>query len=505
MVLLHHPLLRKRLKKNRKTKDSYFLIPTMTMIWTFMLLVGVMKERPVIDRYQDRLYNNDGHGKFKLNNNALPSTVASGSCVRAADYDADGDLDLFVGGRVVAGSYPLPSESYLLRNDKGKFTDVTAEVSKHLKYSGMITDALWSDFDGDNKIDLIVAGEFMPVMLYKNTANKLVRIEDTGFENYSGWWNSITGADFDKDGDTDYIIGNLGLNNYYNISDSQPLRVYAKDFDSNESVDAIVSCYFKSEEEDMQEYPVHFWDELNSQSPKFRNQFSSYKQYGKTSMENLLRPYDTTGMLVLKVNYANTSYAENIGKGKFTLRPLPRLAQVAPINGLVTMDVNSDGNLDVFMSGNDYGNEVFSGRYDAGTGLLLLGKGNGEFDVVPSVTSGFKVNGDAKALAKLKGGSGNELLLATQNLDSLRAFTNSEQLDLQRVFQPLPFDSWAELDYENGKKEKVEFYYGSGYLSQSTRSLIISQTVAEIIVYDFKGNQRTIEYGQLAFAESKKN
>lgn len=454
-------------------------------------------------RYQDRLYSNDGKGKFTLNSNTLPRTIASGSCVRAGDYDADGDLDLFIGGRVVAGSYPMPPESYLLRNDQGKFTNATPETSPGLSQVGMITDALWTDFDSDSKIDLIVVGEFMPITLYKNTGSTLVRVEQSGLENYSGWWNSIAGADFDKDGDTDYIVGNLGLNNFYNISDKQPLRVYAKDFDANESVDAILSCYFKSEEGGMREYPVHFWDELNSQSPKFRNQFSSYKKYGSTSMESLLKPYDTAGMLVLKANYSQTSYAENKGNGKFLLKALPRLAQVSPINGMVITDLNADGNLDVMITGNDYGNEVFSGRYDACTGLVLLGNGNGEFEVIPSARSGFKVDGDAKAFGKLKSVLGNELLISTQNLDSLRIFRRSQDTENQRFFQPSMLDSWAELDYENGKKERVEFYYGSGYLSQSTRSLVIPRTVTKIVVFDFKGNQRSIEYNQLAFTAKR--
>jgi enediyne biosynthesis protein E4 len=353
---------------------------------------------------------------------------------------------------------------------------------------------------------LIVVGEFMSITLYKNTGSALSRVEESGLENYSGWWNSIAGADFDKDGDTDYIVGNLGLNNYYNISDKQPLRVYAKDFDANESVDAILSCYFKSEEGNMREYPVHFWDELNSQSPKFRNQFSSYKQYGATTMDKLLKPCDTTGMLVLKVNYSQTSYVENKGNGKFLLKPLPKMAQVSPINGMAITDLNSDGNLDVMMTGNDYGNEVFSGRYDACTGLVLLGDGNGEFKVISSAQSGFKVNGDGKAMGKLKSALGIELLIATQNLDSLRIFISSHDQGNQRSFQPSKLDTWAELDHENGKKERVEFYYGSGYLSQSTRSLVIPRTVTKLIVHDFKGNQRSIAYSELAFtAKSEKS
>lgn len=448
--------------------------------------------------YEDRFFNNDGKGNFTFNREALPSTIASGSCVRAADFDADGDLDLFIGGRVIAGSYPVAPESYLLKNNNGKFVNVTDQFSEGLRYAGMISDALWTDFNSDNKMDLIVAGEFMPIIAFKNTGSKLVRVEDSGLEKFSGWWNSITGADFDKDGDTDYVAGNLGLNNYYHMSDEQPLRVYAKDFDDNGSIDAIVSCYFKSEEGDMREYPVHFWDELNSQSPKFRNQFSSYKQYGRASMDILLKPYDTTGMIVLAANFSQTSYIENLGDGRFSVKPLPKSVQVSPANGMITTDVNGDGHTDIVMTGNDYGNEVFAGRYDAGTGWVLLGDGLGNFNVIPSVKSGFKVDGDAKALAKLRSASGNEVFIATQNIDSLRVFTTIENGQAQRFFQPLAGERFAELIYENGKKEKVEFYYGSGYLAQSSRSINVPPTVTKIVAYDAKANQRDVLYNQLA-------
>jgi hypothetical protein len=450
------------------------------------------------DRYEDRLYINDGRGNFKRTNDTLPSTIASGSCVRAADFDGDGDLDLFVGGRVIAGSYPLAPESYLLRNDNGKFSDVTDDVAEGLKHVGMITDAMWTDFDGDNKIDLMLAGEFMPVTLFRNTGSGFSKVKDSGLENHSGWWNSISSADLDKDGDSDYIIGNLGLNNYYKVSGDQPLRVYANDFDLNGSMDAIISCYFKSEEGDMREYPIHFWDELNSQSPKFRKQFSSYKQYGAASMDMLLKPHDTTGMLVLKANYFESSYVENLGNGKFSIRPLPKVAQLAPVNGTAIADVNSDGNLDVLIIGNDYGNEVFSGRYDAGTGLVLLSDGKGDFIPVLPVKSGFRVDGDAKALAKLRTASGGELFIATQNRDSLRVFQAINQSRPPRFFRPLPFDSRAEFEYDAGKKEMVEFCYGSGYLAQSTRSVQVPPTVQRIVVYDTNGNQRSIAYDQLA-------
>jgi enediyne biosynthesis protein E4 len=448
------------------------------------------------DRYQDRFYTNDGKGKFTLETNALPKTTGSGSCVRAADVDADGDLDLFVGSRVLTGSYPLSPESYLLRNENGKFVNATDEICADLKSAGMITDALWTDYNNDNKTDLIVVGEFMSITVFRNEGTKLVKATNTGLENFHGWWNSIAGCDFDKDGDVDYVVGNLGTNNYYSISDKYPLRVYAKDFDTNESIDAIISCYFKSESGELLEYPVHSWDELYAQSPKFRNQFSSFRQYGLTTLETLLKPYDQTGMLVLHANYQYTSYIGNKGDGTFSITPLPQMSQVAPVNGILITDVNADGRQDVMLTGNDYGNEVFSGRHDAFTGLILLGDGKGKFTSVPAGKSGFLVNGDAKALARINAVNG-ELFIATQNIDSIRVFTSASENNTY-AFQPMLTDCWAELTHSDGKKEKMEFYYGSGYLSQSSRSQQIPASVKEMIVYDFAGNRRIIDQNKLA-------
>ncbi|MGC3944091.1 MAG: VCBS repeat-containing protein [Chryseolinea sp.] len=448
-------------------------------------------------RYEDRLYRNDGRGQFTFVAEALPGTSASGSCVRAADFDDDGDIDLFVGGRVIAGAYPLAPDSYVLRNDNGTFTDITDSYAPSLRKIGMVTDALWTDFNNDGKIDLLVLGEFMAIVPFANNGTSLQLVNNSGLEEHVGWWNSLAAADFDGDGDTDYIAGNLGTNNYYHFSTETPLRVYAKDFDSNGSIDAILSCYFMSEQGTKDEFPVHFWDELNGQSPRFRKQFSSYKQYGRANMKSLLAPYDQSNMLVLMANYTHSAYVENKGDGKFVLTALPAEVQVAPVNGMVVSDVNGDERPDVLLIGNDYGNEVFSGRMDAFDGGVLLNDGKGSFRFRNAVETEFKVTGDAKSLARLRTADERELVIATQNQDSVRAFVFSDDRQL-RYFDPNVTDEWAVIEFHNGAKQRVEFYFGSGYLSQSSRSISVSKQAAKMTVYDYVGKSRLIDMNQLA-------
>lgn len=450
---------------------------------------GSYEFEPGSIHYQDRLYKNDGKGNFLLDKNALPKITASGSCIRAADYDGDGDLDLFVGGKVAPGSYPFPDESYLLRNDHGVFSNVTNEVCADLVKPGMVKDALWTDFDNDGKIDLVLVGEFMSVSFYKNIGSKFEKIE-SGIDNYKGWFNSITGGDFDNDGDTDYFVGNLGLNNYYNTSFDQPVTVCAKDFDGNGSTDAIISCYVRAEDGTMKSYPVHFWDDMNSQSPKFRKKFTKYQDFAKVTTDQFFTSEELQGAITLEANYMSTSYVENLGNGKFKIHQLPILVQVAPVNGIIPYDINNDGNLDVFMVGNDYGNEPTVGQDDAFTGLVLLGDGKGSFEVKSSASSGFSVTGDAKSLARIAGVNG-DLFVATQNRDSLKVFGSTGSEILEELV-PQALDTRAEFSFEDGRKQKIEFYYGSGYLSQSTRRARVPKGVKKIIIYDSKGDIRNV-------------
>jgi hypothetical protein len=440
----------------------------------------------------DRLLLNDGKGNLKEAVNALPDTGASGSCVRAADFDVDGDLDLFVGGRVVPGAYPMPARSYILRNEGGKFIDVTTEVCPALELPGLVVDALWSDYDGDGKRDLVVVGEFMPVMFYHNDGGTFSTAPSTGIENQAGWWNSIVSADYDHDGDVDYAVGNVGWNNNYQVSAGYPLKVFAKDFDGNGSVDPVMACYMRESMDDTvkQLFPVHFWDEMNSQSPAFRRKFTRYKQFGKATVDVLLTQAELAGAVVLEANRMGSVYIENLGAGKFAMRDLPVSAQVSPVYGMVAEDVNGDGNADLLIVGNDYGNEVFAGKYDAGVGGLLIGKGDGTFDFRHARETGFLVPGDAKALVKLATLEGS-YYIASQNKGRLLAFQRVKD-DLV-TFTPGADDSWAEFTSPDGRRTRVELHYGSGYLSQSSRVISIPKNTVELKIFDWGGKSRTVK------------
>jgi hypothetical protein len=357
----------------------------------------------------------------------------------------------------------------------------------------MVTDGLWTDFNGDGKVDLVVVGEFMPVTFFVSDGARLTPAANTGLEGITGWWTSITGGDFDNDGDIDYMVGNLGLNNSYQVKREYPIKLIAKDFDGNGSIDPVMACYMReSMDSDVRYlYPVHFWDVLNSQSPKFRNKYSRFSEYSMVTMDQVLTPEELDGAIVLEANEMASSYVENRGDGTFVMRALPMLAQVSPVLGMVTADINDDGNLDVMLVGNDYGNEVFAGRLDALTGLIMVGKGDGNFALLPTSETGFYVSGDAKALVKLYLSDQTEVVIASQNRDSLAVFRRA--LPPQAKMIPVgAMDSYAIMERDGGQKSRVEFYYGSGYLSQSSRKLVVPSGTVKVTIVSFNGASRTI-------------
>jgi enediyne biosynthesis protein E4 len=427
--------------------------------------------------YQDRFYRNSGKGKFEFDASALPELTSSGSCVGANDFDHDGDLDLFVGGRVVPMRYPETPESYLLVNrGDGKFDNKTSTFSSALGSVGMVTSAIWSDVNNDNWTDLVVVGEWMPITFFINEKGKsFARLT---LENSAGWWNSISGGDFDNDGDIDYIAGNLGLNSIYKASVSEPVTVYAKDFDNNGSVDPILCRYIQGKE-----HPVHPREALTGQIPSLRGVALRYALYGGMGIHDLFSKEKFENSVVLKSTMFASVYIQNNGNNKFEIKPLPSEAQFSPMFGIAITDLDEDGNLDILSVGNSYASEVLSGYYDAGIGNYLQGDGKGNFNAVPVARSGFFVDGDAKSMAKLISKEGRELLLVTQNRDSLKVFMKPGEISREpgSVVRLEPGDDYAIVELANGKKRKEELYLGDGYLSSSSRAIIKNKNISKII------------------------
>ena len=443
---------------------------------------------------QDRLFINDGTGKFKKATNALPKEVVNGSCVRASDFDKDGDLDLFVGGRVVSGAYPSNPKSFIYKNVGGKFIDVTQQLCPQLQNIGMITDALWSDFDKDGKLDLVLAGEWMPITFLKNTGTSFVSINKTsGISAHVGWWNSLVSGDFDNDGDIDYIAGNLGLNSVYRATPKEPMTILAKDMDNNNSIDAMLFCYLKGADGIRRQYPMHTRDDLSSQLVSIRKKFPTYKSYGLASVKDLWSEKDRLNAISKTANDLRSSFINNKGNGQFELTPLPLKAQAAPLYGMISEDINGDGNLDLLLVGNDFGMEPGSGRHDAFNGLALLGDGTGNFKELPVTESGFFVKGDAKGLAKVHTAKGGDIFIATQNQDSVVVMKNLALASDNAAWLPLKADDFcADILYKDGKRRRMEFYYGSGFLSQSSRRLFVEKNVSKITITNYKGQKRDV-------------
>ena len=439
--------------------------------------------------YLDHLYLNDGKGKFIEAIDALPKIVQSGSCVIASDYDHDGDLDLFIGGRLIPGRYPTAADSYLLRNDSDsktcRFTDVTKQIAPNLLALGMVTSGLWTDVDNDGWVDLLLVGEFMPITYFKNKEGKsLEKMKNPSLANSSGWWNSLTAGDFDQDGDIDYIAGNLGLNTRYKGTSKEPLCIYAKDYDKNGSIDPVMTYYLQGNK-----HIVHSRDELISQISVMKLRFNNYKDYAEATFDESFLKSELEGAYVICSEWFETSYIENKGNGNFEMKPLPLETQFAPVNGMVVDDFNSDGFLDVLMVGNLYATEVSTGRYDASVGLYLQGDGHNNFKAINAAESGFYADADAKGMVRITKSSGETLLLVGNNSGAMKTYT-VQQKTKQIVIKK--DDVYGLLTKQNGAIARQEFYYGSTYLSQSSRHLLIADDIVSIEIFNRKGESRKI-------------
>ena len=375
------------------------------------------------DNYKPRLYVNDGKGDFNLQSNAIPASVRTiAGCVSAGDYDEDGDLDLFIGGRVSL-KYPLSPQSFILQNNHGIFSDVTANSCPALQKPGMITSSSWVDFDNDKQMDLIIAGEWMPIRFFKNDRGNLNEVtETTGLTQTNGMWRSLLATDIDGDGDTDIVAGNLGLNCLYRVSSSEPMQLFATDIDGNGSIDPVLFYYIKGMDGKKHLFPAISRSQFSEQVPAIKKQFLHYKDYSNATFEEIFKNKTKKDILQLNCDETRSCFFENIGTGKFIKHPLNIEAQFAPVNSIICDDLDNDGFKDLLLAGNEYQAEVMNGRYDASYGCFLRGSRNKSFTSVPTAESGFILDGDVKDMAIIRMQNGKRIILAAINNDSLHVF-----------------------------------------------------------------------------------
>jgi hypothetical protein len=376
---------------------------------------GYAKFMPEDPLLQSRLYFNDGKGNFTKKADALPAMLTSVGCVKPADLNGDGKMDMFVGGRVIPGRYPETPRSYVLINDgKGKFSDQTKMVSPELERIGMVTDAVWTDLNNDKKPDLILVGEWMPVTAMLNTGGKLVNKTTDYFDkSYNGWWNKILLDDLNGDGKQDLVIGNTGLNTQCKASDAEPAEMIYKDFDDNGSVDPILSFYIQGKS-----YPYITRDEMLDQMSIMRTRFQDYKTYAEATLNDIFTPEELKGATKLKATYLQTAYFEN-SNGKFVPKVLPLEVQSSPVYTITSLDYDQDGKKDLLLCGNISKARLRFGKYDANYGILLKGDGKGNFRYIPQAQSGFALKGDVRSVLAF----GNKLLFGI-NQQEIKAYQN---------------------------------------------------------------------------------
>ncbi|MDW3645681.1 MAG: VCBS repeat-containing protein [Bacteroidia bacterium] len=446
--------------------------------------------------YQDRFFRNDG-GKFTLLKEALPAFLSSGSAVKAADYDGDGDFDLFVGGRVHPFHYPIPVSSYLLKNDSEdgniKFS-IDEKAAPMLKDIGLVCDALWTDFDNNGTFDLLLAGEWMPLTFLKNEGGNFTNItEAAGFGGKKGWWNSLAAGDFDRDGDIDYIAANQGNNTLFKTNSNYPIKAYGADFDGNKGFDFVQASWFPKDGNDKELVEVPYFSRIDFQKQmiKVRQDFPYHAEFGYARMSDILPAANTAKDYVeVEANYLKTSFIENLGNGKFDIRPLPMETQLAPVYAMLIEDFDGDALLDVLMAGNDFGTEVAMGRSDAFNGLMLKGDGKGGFRALEISESGFYLPGDAKALVRFRDGEGNTRIMASQNSDKLKVFAQRVAVDYVEL---TPFEFSGYFHFPDGTKQVWELGYGTSFLSQSSRAIQVPEGVKSVEIHDTEGNIRRVE------------
>jgi hypothetical protein len=426
--------------------------------------------------YQPRLFLNDGHGTFRLAaDGSLPPLPISAGAVAAADFDRDGRLDLFIGGRVVPGLYPLAPKSALLANRGGRFEDVTETLAPGLREVGLVTAALWSDVDGDGWPDLVLTLEWGHVRYFHNNQGK-------GFEDWTekagfaaagtGWWNSIAAGDFNGDGRLDYAVGNLGLNTQYHASTDHPALLFSGDF-KGDGTSQLIEAYYEGD----RLYPWRTRRSLGAVIPSILKRFPRNDFYARATLGEILGEEKLAAAQRLAATEFRSGVLLSQPDGTYRFAPLPRLAQISPIQGIVAGDFDGDGRADIYAVQNSYSPIPTVGRFDGGLSILLRGDGHGNFTPVPPAESGLVVPGDAKALAVLDLDlDGWPDFLITRNNSTSLAFRNNGVTGRHsfRILlhgppgNPTAVGARVTVELADGSTQTSEVSAGSGYYSQSS-------------------------------------
>ena len=360
----------------------------------------------------DRLYENDGIGNFTKTSGIIPSVYASGSCVKAADIDNDGDVDLFIGGFQTPGNYPQPGESQLLINNNGVFKNEIVSRTDNMSSIGMVKDAVFTDINNDNQKDLVIVGHWMAIEIYINNNGAFTNQSKTyGTDKNIGWWNTITATDTNKDGNIDLLAGNLGTNSKHKATNEQPFVIMAKDFDSNGTNDIALGYY-----NDNQLYPVRGLQCSSEQVPSIKANVSSYAEFGSLTFDQVYSNFDTNNAEIHKATYFESAMLLN-QNNQFTFKALPKRSQVAPTNGILVLDIDNNGTNEIITVGNHFPIEVETGRYDAHIGSVMTS----DFNIISLQKSGFFNDKDARDIDVITI-KGNKHIMVSNNRDTIEFF-----------------------------------------------------------------------------------
>ncbi len=368
------------------------------------------------EMFQDRLYSNDGKGNFSKTTNALPANYTSGQTIKVNDIDKDGDLDIFIGGRIIPDKYPYSPNSHLLLNENGSFVDVTGKIAPDLKQIGMVTGAVFVDYDQDGDDDLIVVGEWTPIQFLQNENGTFKRITIPGLENSVGLWFSIAANDIDMDGDLDLFAGNLGLNSKFQVGNGKSFHIYCDDFDNSGTFDIVLSNSYKNEL-----VPVRSRELSSQQMPFIAAKFSSFQSFAEANLTEIYGREKLENALHYEADLLESVFIENQGNGKFEIKKLPVEAQFSPIQDFMFLDIDKDGVNEILSVGNMYNTEVETPRLDASYGNIIKYEKD-KFSILNSKLSGFSSKGDARDICIIKTGRNQRLLLVTNNNEALNIF-----------------------------------------------------------------------------------